>query len=67
MSQICEDGVFLMFELPNNLIPTYKGLSGTVGYLITLTLQSQGDNVKQMKFPFNLQSCGSSVIPYEIK
>jgi hypothetical protein len=67
MTQIDESGVFIMMTLPNNLIPTYKGLSGVVTYSITLTLQSQGEDVKQMRFPFTVLSSGPSTMPYEIK
>lgn len=66
-NQMSEDGVFLVFSLPGNLIPSYKGLSATVTYSITLTLQSHGGNIKQIKYPFDVVGCGSSIMPYEIK
>lgn len=66
-TQLSENGVFLMFALPNTLIPTYKGLSGTVTYSIAVTLQSQGDSIKQIRFPFTLLGGGSLQSPYKIK
>lgn len=66
-NQISTNGVYLVFSLPGNLIPSYKGLSATVTYSITLTLQSHGGDIKQIKYPFNVVGCGSNAVPYEIK
>ena len=67
MHQVIQDGVFLMFNLPSSLIPSYKGLSGTVRYYITLTLQSHGNNNKQLRFPFTVLGNGSNTVPHGIK
>jgi hypothetical protein len=66
-NQISTNGVYLVFSLPGNLIPSYKGLSATVTYSINLTLQSHGGNIKQIRYPFNVVGCGSNTVPYEIK
>ena len=67
IDQATQDGVFLMFNLPSNLIPSYKGLSGTVFYSISLTLQSHGNNIKQLRFPFTILGYGTNIVPHEIK
>ena len=66
-TQMTKDGVFLMFSLPKDLIPTYKGLSGTVTYSVILTNQYQGGNITQIKYPFTVLGVGSTAIPYTIK
>lgn len=66
-NQISTNGVYLVFSLPGNLIPSYKGLSATVTYSITLTLQSHGSNTKQIRYPFNVVGCGTNAVPYELK
>ena len=66
-TQMTKDGVFMMFSLPKNLIPTYKGLSGTVTYSVIITNQYKGGNITQIKFPFTVLGVGSTAIPYAIK
>lgn len=67
MSQVTADGVFLMFNIPTNLIPSYRGLSGTVIYSIVLTLQIQGNTVKELRFPFTVLGSGSDIAPHKIQ
>jgi hypothetical protein len=66
-NQMSTNGVYLVFSLPGNLIPSYKGLSATVTYSITLTLQFHGGNIKQLRYPFNVVGCGSNTVPYVVK
>jgi hypothetical protein len=66
-TQITENGVYLIFDLPVDLIPTYRGLSGSIAYSIILTLQSPGEYNKQVRFPFIVLSSGTSETPYEIR
>jgi len=66
-TQINDSGVFLMFSLPIDLIPTYKGLSGSVSYSLILSLQSPGNSFKQIRFPITVLGSGSLTVPYEIR
>ena len=67
MAHVTGWGVYATFTLPVGLIPSFKGLSGSVSYSITLTLQLEGESLKHIRFPFTVLGVGSSTIPYEIK
>ena len=63
-----DGGVFLLFDLPIDVIPSHKGLACSISYNIAITVQTPGEPNKQTKFPFSVLGHGSSAtIPYEIR
>jgi hypothetical protein len=67
-TQLNENGIFMVADLPEDLLPSYKGLSGAISYYLLLTIQVPGDeNVKQMKIPFKVVGSGSTEVPYGIR
>jgi hypothetical protein len=61
-----ENGVFVQFESPSNLLPSFKGLSVSIIYGISLVIQSNL-KVKQFEFPFLITSTGNSQNPQEVR
>lgn len=71
VSHLCNDGVFLQFELPHDAYPSFKGLSVTIQYLITISIQLP-TGTKYVHFPFRVSSRGfvmttTSLTPQYIK
>lgn len=59
-------GLFVQFELPSNILPTFKGLTVSIFYSISVVLQ-RGTSYKQFFFPFIVCSKGNSLSPQEIR
>jgi hypothetical protein len=55
VSHICDEGVYLQFELPVDALPSFTGLAGTITYLITVSLQFPAETIRS-HFPFRV--CG---------
>ena len=60
-------GVFLLFDLPEDVIPSYKGLACTISYAVCITVQTPGAPAKHIKFAFTVVGKGSAAIPYEVR
>ncbi len=61
--QLTDCGVFLEFNLPKDLLSTYKSRSMNVDYYVSVYVQ----NISLQKiyhFPFIVHSAGTSLIPY---
>jgi hypothetical protein len=58
ISHICDEGVYLQFELPTDALPSFTGLAGTITYLITISLQFPTDTIRS-HFPFRVYGHGS--------
>ena len=66
-TQLNDGGVFLLFDLPADVLPTYRGLACSITYSIVITVQTPGEANKTTKFSFTVVGNGSSVMPYEIR
>lgn len=50
VSQLVKNGVFLQYGLPINVLPSFKGLSCSIHYFISVTVQLM-ESVKVLHFP----------------
>jgi hypothetical protein len=66
-TQLNDGGVFLLFDLPADVLPTYKGLACSITYSIVITVQTPGEANKMTKYAFTVVGNGSSIMPYEIR
>jgi len=66
-SQLNDGGVFLLFDLPEDAIPSYKGLACTISYAVAVTVQTPGAPTKHAKFSFSVVGRGSAAVPYEVR
>eukprot|EP00600_Ochromonadales_sp_CCMP1393_P008402 CAMPEP_0174970814 /NCGR_PEP_ID=MMETSP0004_2-20121128/9624_1 /TAXON_ID=420556 /ORGANISM="Ochromonas sp., Strain CCMP1393" /LENGTH=365 /DNA_ID=CAMNT_0016220651 /DNA_START=313 /DNA_END=1410 /DNA_ORIENTATION=- len=64
-TDIFDNGVFLEFGIPIDILPSYRGLCATVNYYLTLTVQHVAET-EIMNFPLIFQGAGSPVDVYRI-
>lgn len=60
-------GAYVQFDLPLDVLPSFKGLCVTTNYNIAVTVQSPALGTKHLFFPFLVTGRGSASIPYLIK
>ena len=59
--------IFIQFDLPPKLLPTFKGLSCSMSYFLLLTFEGGSGEVTNVAFPFNVMSPGCSYTPHFIR
>jgi len=60
------DGVYLQFDLPLDVLPSFRGLCALVCYSICITVQTPVET-RQLFYPFNVIGRGTKSIPHLIK
>ena len=65
-THIFERGSFLEFEVPGDILPSFKGLCASINYYITLFIQFPASN-ETIDFPIVITGVGSSSVPYQIR
>jgi len=68
-AESANEGIFVQFDLPMDLLPTFKGLYLTINYFIQLSLFSPSTNIyTRFFFPFIVSGSGSSSSkPYSVR
>jgi hypothetical protein len=59
ISHVCDEGVYIQFELPVDCLPSFVGIAGTISYLVVITIQLP-DGLYRANFPFKVHGLGSS-------
>jgi hypothetical protein len=69
-SAVLAEGVVLQFEIPVEALPSFRGLSCSILYFVTVTFSTPGADggmdVKQTHFPFIVYGRGSAVSPQHL-
>lgn len=63
---IFEGGTIVEFQLPSNLLPSFRGLCGTINYFVTLTVQ-HAVSKETFDFPISVRGRGSLSTPYPVR
>lgn len=61
-----EGGVYLQFDLPRDVLPTFKGLSISIAYNIAIMIQSPS-KFDTIYFPFTVAGHGTPNSPHMVK
>ena len=59
LSSLFDDGVYIEFDLPKNIAPSFKGVGGSIAYYLIVTVQDSF-TTKNILFPFKVIGDGSS-------
>jgi len=59
--------IFVQFDLPPKLLPTFKGLSCSISYFLLLTFEATSGEIRHVSFPFNVTSTGCAYTPHYIR
>jgi len=60
ISNNCNDEICIYFDLPNDLLPSYKGLCAVISYYINITILNQKTGEKRI-FQYPYQIVGKSI------
>jgi hypothetical protein len=60
-------GSVITFELPHNCLPSFKGHSVSVNYMLTISLEPQSGGMKHVHFPFFVVGPGSRERPFQVR
>ena len=63
ISTNCNDEICVYFDLPDDLLPSYKGLCAVISYYITITVLNQNTGEKRI-FQYPYQVVGKSSVPH---
>lgn len=63
-THICDEGVYVQFELPNDTLPTFVGIAGSIAYFINITIQFPTQAL-HCHFDFRVFGPGSNTLNYK--
>jgi hypothetical protein len=68
MSKSYENEFIVIFSLPNDCLPSYRGLCASLSYSLILSLKHRISTYsKEYNFPFILKGTGCPEIPYSVR
>jgi len=65
-TSIFEGGTILEFQLPSTLLPSFRGLCGTINYYLTLSVQHAASK-EAFDFPISIRGRGSLCTPFHVR
>lgn len=61
LSHVCDEGVYIQFDIPQDALPSFVGIAGSIVYMISISIQLPSETIR-CHFQFRVFGPGSKVL-----